>query len=176
MTRTEIAILACKIVALWFIVQAVAGIASVISTLLAIYGFVDYARFSSDSVMHFSTMYAITLLGLGILIWFGSARLARRMVSNDPAPVTQHYVVPLDLLDIGCMLIGLITLVPALTQLSKNLMALVIGTYTDTGGLWSSPSWQINIFGDIVQIIFSIGLILGARNVSGFIMRSRTNR
>jgi hypothetical protein len=56
------------------------------------------------------------------------------------------------------------------------MIALLIGQNPHAEGVWSSASWQISFFGVIVQIVFSICLILGARNVSGWILRFRANR
>lgn len=175
MTRLEIAVLACRVLALWMFAQ-VAIAAPSLAFLLAMaihnaFGSLEY-RWDELIVVAHMTLPTVGVLVVGLLFWYRAGRLARRMVSDDPTPVTRPDLTRDDVLAIAFTATGVFTLVPVLRELAGSVIPMVRGDYPSSQW-WSNAGWQASFWSSIVGLAWSLWLIFGARSIARFVRWAR---
>jgi hypothetical protein len=176
MTRVEIAKLACRILALWLVSQAVLASSSMLGLTIAWIGSLISQRDLDWGVLAASLIPAgmvVAMLLVALALWFGADRLARRMVSDDPTPVTRSDITPEDLMVVAFTAIGLFTLIPALRELGRALVTAFHSEYPFREW-WSSTNWQADFWMSIAGLIFAIALLVGSRPIVRGVIWSRS--
>lgn len=170
MTRHEIATLACKILALWSFAQSLLLSTGIILIMIAIVTeYTESARWSGLTAAMGSGAIPLGMFGLGLFFWFGANRLASRMVSNDPTPVTHVDLTPEDCLGIALSAIGVFIMVPVVRDLGATLVQISLDEFT-LSQWWASASWQANLWSSIMGLGFAIWLIVGSRRIARFML------
>lgn len=175
MTRREIAVLACKFLALWMFAQGVLyGTSTVVLAIATVGGlFTDRdAQWRLLAMLAYTGVPALCVLVAGIVLWKMSGRLAGRMVSDDPTPVTREDISAESVMSIAFAAVGVFVLVPVLRGLAGSLVGLVRGDHTLSD--WADASWHRNLWSSIVGLAFALWLILGSRGIVKVIRRYRT--
>ncbi|HEY1686625.1 MAG TPA: hypothetical protein VGG19_17820 [Tepidisphaeraceae bacterium] len=176
MTRHEIAVLACKILALWVVVQIVMDLASLLS--LAWYlidNVVVPSRRVGLTIYTYAPILILTVAQSVIawVLWFRAPRLASRMVSTDPQPVTNATVTKDDVMAVAISVIGIYLLVQGIDSVVQILLEYKLGS--EHGGLaWYLSGWQSQFWASVIHVVIAIWLILGSRGIVHFMKRVRT--
>ena len=177
MTRREIAVVACKVLALWMIAQGVffACHGLLLFVITAIGSMTDHARFGWDEmlVMTVTSTPGLAMLVVGILVWLKAPWLGRRMVGDDPTPVTRSDITSQSVMSITCAGVGVFLLVPTLRDLAGDFI-LISKTDVPFSEFWRSANWHADFWSTILQLVLALWLILGSRGVVKLFRWSRT--
>ncbi len=179
MTKREIASLACKILAVYALLQLpqyVQGIYFLLSGIFAgeLWG-EDIHRIQS-LFWDLSTVFVPTVLYLvaGILLWRRSNALASRMVSDDQPPEGQPTISGQAVSAIAFSVVGLVVLVHAIPRIASILSYLISHkTMPEFEGRWTA-----NVIAELtalgVQVILGAVLLMTSRGLSRLVMKIRT--
>ncbi len=175
MSKREIAALACRILALYAFIQALASI-----------GFVPWmiVRASETAGLLKSVLYVLmgvlpfTLCtGAGIVLWVQAQRIGGRMLSGLDDPEAEMKVVPFDLQVIAFSVVGLALLVQTVPRLVSTFWMLLYAR-----AKWPPELQEIyrvrvdwkNAITMVVRLGLGLWLLLGARGLVGFLRKVRT--
>ncbi len=171
MTRTEIATLICKSIAVWMFATVVAeaaffmvAIAVSIGSIFTSTGF-DASELKSGWILG---VPSVAQLIVGLFLWFRAPRLAARMVSDDPAPVTRPDMNVQDVLAVAFMTVGVYLLIPLVRSLTRNIYEMALGEYSFKRWLLSGSTLSL-----FVGFALSIWLILGSRGIVRVVLWAR---
>jgi hypothetical protein len=117
-------------------------------------------------------LMVIIYLGLGLWIWIKAPRIATRMVSADPSPVTPSGFSQQDALMVAFPIAGVFLLVPAF----RELLRLIIGTFIPAGqfpALLLSIEWHSQFWSAVFEAAFALWLIFGARGMVRLVLSMR---
>ena len=173
MTRIEIATLACKILALWMLAQAVANLGSIVSLLIfplwagafrggGFLGGIDFLAWGVPSAF-FAGQIAMSLI-----LWFGARRLASRMVSHDPALVVGTAFTQENAMAVAFCAVGTMTLIPEIQHILTGVSQLL-------GGFPSQmqPTWYAEIISATLVAVISLLLIFRPSGIVRLVLLAR---
>lgn len=125
--------------------------------------------------LYTSAAYIAALIVPAALLWWTSGYLARRMVREDPAPVTAGEWNAETLMAIGFALIGMRGLVDALRGLLRLFLSEGTGPAVTSGHVLDSP-WTTAFVVHAAEAVLGVWLTLAARGMSRFVWHSRAWR
>lgn len=166
MTRREIAQLAVKILALWLFGEAIVGLSTVVSFIMALIrspldqGFGLQEVLSTGSAAIPTVFYFLA----GLFFWSRAETLAARMVSDDRAPVTGIGIDESGAMSVALTAIGVFILVPTLQGVARHLYFIWTGPYTVMEWL-QSPEWQSSFWSSLFALVLALWLMLGSRGI-----------
>jgi hypothetical protein len=175
MTRHEIAKLACRILAVWLFCQTVVQLYGVV--LFMLFGirelFSDRANWTflagSAGVGLAGLGYAV----IGIILWWQSGRIAGRMVSSDPAPVTAANLDQNGAMSIAFCAVGVLLAGQAIPEMTRPVYAMV-REYLDYQQVFSINYFEIKFWTNVGQLALALWLIFGACGLANLVRRMRT--
>jgi hypothetical protein len=162
MNRREVAALACKVIALCMFMLALwagSGLLLLpISGVLALFGGEAHRFYTAV----FIGVPTLSYLAGGLVLWFGADRIAARMTSDDPAPVTREDVTAESVLGIALVVVGLLVGIRALRGLAMSI--LVVSGY---GGVREAPGprWHAGLWSSVLGVVIGLVLIFGRRGL-----------
>lgn len=159
MTRTDIATLACRIMAIAMIAKGVFSGSSFLGIALAEYGqgrLYENAMYGMVGIVG-----AAVWLGAGWFCWSQAEWLAVRMLDDDPTLVDGVGLTVDELLSTACTIIGLGALIASVRYLLEQLLPVVLGQEVFATA-WSQDYWRAKIIAGGIQIAFSLWLVFGA--------------
>jgi hypothetical protein len=175
MTQRDIATLACKIMALWFYVQAVINWAGV---LIGFFIALTQPSAHGGSTGNFLTQYAVISLTVGgaylmagLVLWFGAARLASGMTKDDDALALPGITLD-SAMTVGFAVVGAWWLVASVRDVTEQVIVALHSNPLDAP-YWRSPDWLASIGSALVQLAFSLWLIFGSRGLVRLVMWAR---
>lgn len=168
-TKRDVAKLATRTMALWFIVYA----------LLNLSGTVVYVAFELFNAGAFSDLgWALTWfvqevisLGLGVLLWSAAGWISRCMVPVDGTAVPTQQWTATDLASTAVCVLGLYLLVSGAAGLASVAWQLLIGGEFDVG-YYDAYTWNPVSAGS--YIVAGLVLIAGRRRLAGWWHAART--
>ncbi len=174
MTKREIASLACKILAVYALLQIPQYLQSVYFFVVSL--FTEVLSFGDA---HFqwtlSATFIPTLLYLvvGILLWRRSDALASRMVSDDRPPEGQSTISGRAVSAIAFSIVGLVVIVHAIPRIARILSYLAFRPTMEFESRWTA-----NVIAELtalgVQVILGAVLFMSSRGLSRLVMKIRT--
>lgn len=183
MTKREIASLACKILAVYALLQLpqyVQGIYFLLSGIFAGELWGDNIHRIQSLFWSLSTVFVPMLLYLvvGILLWRRSDALASRMVSDEQTGQDQCRLPGREFMAIAFSIVGLVVLVHAMPRIAHLLARLVYRPTLDFPGLGGGREWDVGTIAQLaamtVQVILGAVLLVGGRALSQLVMKIRT--
>lgn len=175
MTKREIASLACKILAVYALLQ-------IPQYLQGLYFFLSrffIEELRDDNIHTFlwnlSATFVPVLLYLvaGILLWRRSNALASRMVSDEQTEGDQCRLPGREFMAIAFSVVGLVVLIHAIPRIAHILSYLAFQPLPDFESRWTaSIIAELTALG--VQVILGAVLFMGGRALSQLVMRIRT--
>jgi hypothetical protein len=176
MTRYEIAVLACKILALWVLVQ----IAFLLENMLymVLYLIETLVGSSDPNRTYLLSNASLAILGVGMAVialcfWFQAPRLAKWMVSQDATPVTAGQVTKDDVMMVAFSTAGAFLLIQGLERIARTVLAASWGK-EPFRYYWSDGLWQAGFWATVVHITAAAWLMLGSRGIVQFVSWLRT--
>ena len=178
MTKREIASLACKILAVYALLQLpqyVQGIYFLLSGIFTGELWGEDIHRTQSLFWNLSTVFVPTVLYLvaGILLWRSSDALAGRMVSDDQPPEGQSTISGQAVSVIAFSIVGLVVLVHAIPRITSVLSYLAFQPTMEFESRWTA-----NVISELialgVQVILGAVLLVGGRALSQLVMRIRT--
>lgn len=172
MNRREIAALICKTLALLMFAQAaflsITGVVLIIFMFLTapFHGWIDWNKFHELLIL---SIPLVAVLVVGIIYWRESKSIATRMVSADPAPVTNLSITVQDVMMVAFSTAGLFILVDGV----RDFIAIVFLAHSfnsTTSEFWyNGQTWAA-----LVQLGLGLWLVLGSHGIVGAICWLRT--
>lgn len=168
MSKKQIAILACRILAIFAFMQA--------------FSFTQLVAFQVDAAAQMpegrglSTLSAIApvvlLILFAVLLWVFAEGLAQLMIVDDNG-AAEAKIVSEEFQIIGFSVLGLFLLVRAIPEFTGNLLNYIL---IEKQLLFRGNSMRllIQFSVDILKIILGLGLLFGARGLAGLIKTFRT--
>lgn len=174
MTRTEIAILACKILAMWVFAQAALLIMDVVMMVIfALANLHSGVSHSTDLAQTAVTgVPAVGAVIVGVLLWSYAPQFASRMVSAGPEPVTRPDLDHEAVLSVAFAAIGCWLLIPALRDVASIIFTAAFGKYP-LFEYWQDSRWQARFWPPVFETGLSIWLIVGTRGVVRLVLMLR---
>ncbi len=178
MTKREIASLACKILAVYALLQLpqyVQGIYFLLSGIFAGELWGDNIHRMHGSFWNLSTVFVPTVLYLvaGILLWRRSDALAGRMVSDEQTEGDQYRLPGREFMAIAFSIVGLVVLVHAIPRIAHILSYLASQPPPGFESRWTASTIaEMVALG--VQVILGAVLFMGGRALSQLVMKIRT--
>lgn len=175
MTRLEIATLACKILALWLFAQAVIlGVRvgpTLVSAVLSVFG----PRGFQDAPLWMVVWGGFPVLGylaMGLFLWFRAAGLARRMVTDDPAPATRADITEEGVMAVAFAAVGVFVLASVFPGIAWSLYQRSaardsVGVYRPGG------EWQPALCSHAIGLGLGLWLLLGSRGIAKVVRWAR---
>jgi hypothetical protein len=173
MTRHEIATLACKLLALWIIIQGVLYLPYLLYWL-----FLGIATAHNEFAAGFqlSAVYSFLSIGsflIGLALWLLAPRLAARMVKSDDTAIVFPDLTQSSAMVVAFTAIGVFTLVPALKDLA-NLTMLYMENNSTQPQLWNNADTGTQLASFIIELLLSLWLIFGSRGIVRLVLWART--
>ena len=174
MTRTEIATLACKILAMWVFAQAALLIVNVVMMIIfALGNFHSGVSRSTDLAEAAVTgLPAVGAVIVGILLWSYAPQLASRMVSAGSETVTRPDLDHEAVLSVAFAAIGLWLLIPALRDVASIIITVAFGKLP-LFEYWQDSRWQARFWPPVLETGLSIWLIVGTRGIVRLVLMLR---
>lgn len=176
MSRHELAVLACKILALWVVVQ----IAYLLENFLYMIFFLFKWSISSNEADRNFAManvtFGVLVIGLAIIaaiLWYQAPRLAKSMVSQDPAPVTSGKLTMSDIMLVAFATLGIFILVNGLKESVRLLLTGIWGT-EPFRAQWNNGLWQAGFWAAVIQAALGAWLVFGSKGIVRFVIWLRT--
>lgn len=174
MTRRDIAGLACRIIAVYLLTQAVLSLAGgAVATLFGIASMISRGRTEFEYFFG-SAVYILPGIGSGLAGWFlwaKSVRIAARMVPDEPVSISLGSVTAADLLSIALSISGVFVTLNAVAYIVRN-FALI--TAERNFSYWrSTSSWNQTFWSAVVELALGIWLIFGSRGIAAIIRKLR---
>lgn len=171
MTRREIATVACQILAL-----AVAGYGWV--CLIQGLPYAIYARNASFAerllIQAIPAGMGIAFLLVGWVMWRRASVYAERMTEADPTPVTTTGLSSGDVLSLACCVIGIWISAPAVMELLKIGVKVVLAASNSDDFELSVDNLLWMLAPEVVRFASGLYMILGARGISNAIRKWRS--
>jgi hypothetical protein len=178
-TRQEIAELACKVIAVWILVEGVLGIAPLFVFLFTVFLITDPRQ--TFTMSSYAAIPALGQLLVGAFCWKLSRRIARRMVRRNPTPVVRTDLDPDTLLAIALTVLGMYILWTACHGICVTI-AQELYFVRMANSLYASPysamphhdgQWYGGIAARVFSIAFGIWLVFGSRGITRIIKHIR---
>lgn len=173
MTRREIAQLACKILALFVLCQALGYLYQTVAFLVFEISSMIRGGLSTSS---FGPNMAFASIGVGMLLlsyilWWQSSRIGSRMVAADPTPVTASSLDQASVFSIAMSVVGAFIAIKTLPEL--------VGTLVFLRGVRSSQylpdaHMQVRLWTGVAKLMLAIWLLFGSRGIVNVIRRVRS--
>ena len=177
MTRHDIAVLACRLLALWLILPVAIGACSLVLAPLAMVVGLGPDWSIKPANLVFGISRALMTLGpkliVGVFLWTKAGTLADRMVSDDPTPVTRPDIDPKRCLSIATAMIGMYYLLPALGDLFSRMYMALDSIYHSSEWRYL-PEWRQGLWSDVFELAMCVWFVMGAGGMARFILWSRT--
>jgi hypothetical protein len=174
MTRLEIATLACKIIALWVLVQAAYYLVNVVYMVVYLFGLLFGSQGTHSELSNAAVgVEGVGLSLLSLFLWFQAPRLAKRMVSSDPTPITGAGLTKDDVMTIAFSTVGVYIFIEGLEQLAWVLLHGLYGSET-SGMLWANLGWRTEFLSAVISAALGGWLTLGSRGIVNFLKWLRT--
>ncbi len=174
MNKREIAQLACKILAVWFFCQVATNLYGIVMFLifpiLQLFG--GHASAPDFAGALVGALLAIGPLIIGILLWWKSGRIATKMASDDPVPVTSGSLDQKSVLAIAFVVVGALLAVNTLPQFGRTLYVIVRDNASFSEH-WVSKEFQAKFLSDVFQLLLAFWLIFGSKGIAGMIRQFR---
>jgi len=170
MTPKSFAVVACRLLAVWFFVQAMQSFVNVVSTFIALgsFAWLRSANTSTSPYVLFLAVLLVINLGASVVLWLGSSVFAESMArgtgteaSNQGALGVKNWQA------LGFSLIGMFVLVQGLTTLAGYFGAITflsnVGARSllDSDYLYTITWTQIAIA--LAQLLIGLALLLWAQ-------------
>jgi hypothetical protein len=183
MSRREIAILACKILALWLFADAAYEFPSLLTMLVVtIPNLFAHPKLGAVDVAGalVSGLPALGPITAGTILWRGSSWFAGKMIPNDPTanptPDTSPDTTPLtrpdinydSVLSIALIAVGVRALIPSIRRLADGLLRIATG-HQPFRDLWHDPAWQGFFWSEIITLAFALYLIFDSHGIAKII-------
>jgi|GEM_PF-6673749 len=174
MTRHEIATLACKILALWILSQAILGTLTLPFAILSMLADVFNHRSFNDALKQLLVMGLVPVAYFLAAWWFWALapRIASRMVGEDTTPVTQPGFNQESAMIVACTAVGVFLFIPAARDLVNYLLRFFFDDNRFTNE-WRNLSWQAGFWSRLTEITLSLWLIFGSRGLVQFFLSMR---
>ena len=169
MTKREVAVLACKILGVYFFIVSLSGFAFTVSMVFA-----NFSRGTEDSmsnVRFVGLVGPIPVIVLSILLWFLADRIAGRMVSGTEGSTEVSKLTAADIQAIAFSVVGMLVLTRFFPQLAQLIVNLSILDRYDHAPMDAMTKGRIG--GLIVQLAIGLWLLLGSRGLVGFLKTVR---
>ncbi len=169
MTKHEVAVLACKILGIYFVVGGLSGLGYAVTELVR--------HFSRGTEGSMSNLWLATLVGstlmvvFGILLWVLVDRIAARVVSGAEAPTEVSKISGADIQAIAFSVVGMLVLARFFPQLAQLIVYLSILDRYDHTPVDAMTKGRIG--GLIVQLAIGLWLLLGSRGLVGLLKTVR---
>ena len=176
MTKKEIASLACKILAVYALLQIPQYLQGLYLILSEIFEVVEFqGDYTSEFFWKLATAFAPTLLYLtaGILLWCRSNALASKMVSDEQTDRDQCRLPGREFMAIAFSIVGLVVLVRVIPQITYLLTRMGYEPPSEFRARWYAGTIA-QFVGLTVQVILGAVLLVGGRALSQLVMRIRT--
>jgi hypothetical protein len=184
MSRSEIAAVACRLLAMvLFALAAMTAARTLAETLVSGMGMTAF-RHLLESLPANLSMIGQSALGGGSLIvggmwllcgvvcWLRAENIALQMVGDDPEPVTSDRVTADEILAAGCRLIGMVILVGAL-RTAVSLAWLFVLSDPDSLAVFFESSNGVTAVQTLLETGLAVWLLLGTRGVVGLVVWAR---
>ena len=175
LTGRQLAALACRVIALWIFAGTVEQAVSLVYEVVVAFGALgsrgSWTRQPTD--LAFGLLLIAGPLATGTYLWFGSDRLATRMVPDDAAAVPAGGPGYKGLLSIGLAVAGAIMLSSAVRSLAGAVaeMSLSHGRFAD----WRhDPFWVRQFWSGMAGLAVTAWLLFGGRGIANLIVWART--
>jgi hypothetical protein len=174
LTRFEIAVLACRILALWLFAEVVTNMSSLLLLVPAVlFGQGLREAFGAAGIMPF--FYIGTLIA-AIFIWKKAPYLARRMVDDSSVPVRTVNMDQQNWMVLACTAIGLYALWNSSYGLAQKLSQIIYFSRQygfENADLLGNINWMSDLWAQLGSLAFGLWLLLGSRGVVRLIQRLR---
>jgi hypothetical protein len=175
MTRREIAVLCCRVLALVVVAWALTYFAQMLVSLnLAIAnstssGFPENAFWG----VKISGSLACALLLFAMALGWKSNVFARWMASDDPAPVAGPELSAEALLPVASTAVGLYAVTRALPTFLR-LAAVSVSGQSTLREIWADGEWKVNLISDFLLLAWGVWLIFGTRGLIHIVTWARS--
>jgi hypothetical protein len=176
MTRLEIAALACKILALWVVVQIAFLIEYAIYFVIMFVtaavqkGGNPWSQIAGSSAI--LGVEAFAYLPLAWVLWFKAPRIAKRMVSDDPNAVTPPTFTQKDAMTVAFASVGVMLLVPAIRNVSRIFLNVFFNS-DQFKQAWGDVNWQSNFWSSVIELALAMWLTFGFRGITRLVLSMR---
>jgi hypothetical protein len=176
MTRREVAVLCCRVLALVVLAWSFITSASVFPLLGEMlvgpspYGTGARSR-STTATVHVTATCAGLLVAMA-LAWKADV-ISHWMATDDPAPVTGPELSTQALLPVACVAVGLFTIVRALPTIWR-LLAGIVYFESSFSEYWADDEWKVSLTSDVIMLALGAWLTFGSREFVRLIMCARS--
>lgn len=128
MNRREVAALGCKLIALWAFMRAVLTGSGLLAVFIQGLSAVSDDSFAARSGFYAAVWTAVPTLAYvvaGMILWFSDDRIAVRMTSDDPAPVSRTDFTTRGVLSVALVVMGIYIAVGGLRGVFSSVVVLV---------------------------------------------------
>ena len=170
MNKEDFAYIGCKLLALYWLVNAFHLLASFASSMVS-FNTDSSATFNSDATLYLAYLPLVAYLLFAIIFWFGAKRFTKAIFSgkyeNDSKCVTKHHVQSIAFSTVGLILI-FISVPELINVLYKIHMLKELDSYTQVQHGVKAQIIELSL-----KVIFGILLFFGSRGLSGLLYRIR---
>ncbi len=162
-TKREVAVLAVRIMALWFVVDGLLNIIGNVGLLIS------EPQFWQGPWLISMLAQEVAMLAVGVGLWYFAETISRWMIHRDGCAITAVTWTLADLMQVATCILGLVLLVEGGAGLFTWVIMLGIGGLDSTSDLegWSPV---VSVF----YVVFGLILIAGRRRISQWLHKART--
>lgn len=171
MTSREIAVVGCRLMAIYYFINAIYSPSGSLGALVAIFATgSEKVGESFDWLLYYNSLSIFLFLAIALILWFGAKRIAKSVVSGETASTSTGTLKFEDLQSIAFSAVGLFLLVNALPAIVGLLYQMQM-----KANLLAYPNkTSFTEYGQIVQTSIEAGLgvilLLWGRTLSGMLL------
>lgn len=181
-TRRFVALLACRLLAMWVWLSALLMIGYPLSTLIQ-YISASTSSASSSGAVEFSTVLVAVvpsaiLAFFGALLWVIGPSVAGRIAdarTEPELPISMPAVLEPEMPHLSAVFcaIGALVLATALPELARQVVQPLLSHHNDLNESLRDATWQGGFCADVLRVALGFWLLLGSRGLANWVRSMR---